>query len=90
MLENLNKSGGIVHSQRVLLALTQAGGSREDAYRVVQKNAMRAWQGGGISRRCCAAMPKCARRPARSKSRRCSTWDINTKAADAIFARVFA
>jgi len=51
--ENLEKGrhGGIVNSQRVLLALTQAGVSREDAYRLVQRNAMTAWQGGGDFRK---------------------------------------
>ncbi len=43
MEKNLNKMGGLVHSQRVLLALTQAGVSREDAYRLVQRNAMKVW-----------------------------------------------
>ncbi|MEZ5922116.1 MAG: adenylosuccinate lyase [Parvularculaceae bacterium] len=47
MAANLNKLGGLVHSQRVLLALTQAGASREDAYRLVQRNAMPAWRGEG-------------------------------------------
>ena len=47
MLANLDKLGGLVHSQRVLLALTQAGVSREDAYRLVQRNAMPVWRGEG-------------------------------------------
>jgi adenylosuccinate lyase len=47
MLKNLNKMGGLVHSQRVLLALTQAGASREDAYRLVQRNAMKVWESDG-------------------------------------------
>ncbi|QXQ06046.1 adenylosuccinate lyase [Sphingosinicellaceae bacterium] len=47
MLANLNKMGGLVHSQRVLLALTQAGASREDAYSLVQRNAMKVWQADG-------------------------------------------
>jgi adenylosuccinate lyase len=47
MQENLDKTHGLVHSQRVLLALTQAGVAREDAYRLVQRNAMRAWNGEG-------------------------------------------
>lgn len=46
MLKNLNKFRGLVHSQRVLLALTQAGVSREDSYRLVQRNAMRVWEEG--------------------------------------------
>ena len=47
MDKNLNKMGGLVHSQRVLLALTQAGVSREDAYRLVQRNAMKVWDSDG-------------------------------------------
>ena len=47
MQANLDKLGGLVHSQRVLLALTQAGVSREDAYRLVQRNAMPVWHGEG-------------------------------------------
>ena len=47
MHENLESSGGLVDSQRVLLALTQAGMSREDAYSAVQRNAMAAWDGKG-------------------------------------------
>jgi adenylosuccinate lyase len=47
MRKNLDALGGLVHSQRVLLALTQAGLSREDAYATVQKHAMKAWQEGG-------------------------------------------
>lgn len=47
MRKNLDKMGGLVHSQRVLLALTQAGVSREDAYRLVQRNAMRVWDSDG-------------------------------------------
>lgn len=44
MKANLNRLGGLVHSQRVLLALTQAGVSREDAYSLVQRNAMKVWE----------------------------------------------
>ena len=47
MQKNLDRLGGLVHSQRVLLALTQKGVSREDAYRLVQRNAMKAWAGEG-------------------------------------------
>jgi adenylosuccinate lyase len=45
MKQNLESLGGLVNSQRVLLALTQAGMSREDAYQAVQRNAMNAWHG---------------------------------------------
>ena len=44
MAGNMNRLGGLIHSQRILLALTQAGSSREDAYRLVQRNAMKVWQ----------------------------------------------
>jgi adenylosuccinate lyase len=47
MRKNLNQLGGLVHSQRVLIALTQKGVAREDAYRLVQRNAMKVWQSGG-------------------------------------------
>jgi len=47
MQRNLDRLGGLVHSQRVLLALTQKGASREDAYRLVQRNAMPVWRGEG-------------------------------------------
>ncbi|WP_138511478.1 adenylosuccinate lyase [Maricaulis alexandrii] len=46
--ENLNAYGGIHNSQRVLLALTQAGASREDSYRLVQRNGMKTWDEGGM------------------------------------------
>jgi adenylosuccinate lyase len=47
MQANLDRMGGLVHSQRVLLALTQAGVSREDSYRLVQRNAMKVWESDG-------------------------------------------
>jgi adenylosuccinate lyase len=47
MRKNLDRLGGLLHSQRVLLALTQKGVAREDAYRLVQRNAMKAWAGKG-------------------------------------------
>ena len=47
MERNMNRMGGLIHSQRVLLALTQAGVSREDSYRLVQRNAMKVWESDG-------------------------------------------
>jgi adenylosuccinate lyase len=47
MQKNLDRMGGLVHSQRVLLALTQAGLSREDSYALVQRNAMKVWESDG-------------------------------------------
>lgn len=47
MQANLDALGGLVHSQQVLLALTQKGASREDSYKMVQRNAMDVWAGNG-------------------------------------------
>ncbi len=47
MRKNLDRLGGLIHSQRVLIALTQKGVQREDAYRLVQRNAMQVWEGKG-------------------------------------------
>jgi adenylosuccinate lyase len=47
MQKNLDRLGGLVHSQRLLIALTQKGASREDAYKFVQRNAMPVWRGEG-------------------------------------------
>src|SRR5664280_1606027 len=47
MLRNMDRLGGLIHSQRVLIALTQKGASREDAYKLVQRNAMPVWRGEG-------------------------------------------
>jgi adenylosuccinate lyase len=50
MMDNLEKMGGLVFSQKTLLALTQAGISREDAYRIVQRNAMQVWESRGAKK----------------------------------------
>jgi adenylosuccinate lyase len=47
MQRNLDRLGGLIHSQRILIALTQKGVAREDAYRLVQRNAMKVWRGEG-------------------------------------------
>src|SRR5256885_1821302 len=47
MKKNLDRLGGLIHSQRVMLALTQKGAAREDAYKLVQRNAMPVWRGEG-------------------------------------------
>jgi adenylosuccinate lyase len=90
MLENLNKSGGIVHSQRVLLALTQAGVSREEAYRLVQRNAMTAWQEGGDFKALLLADTEV--RKALSAEQIEALFDLgyHTKAVETLFQRVFA
>ena len=60
MQKNLDRMGGLIHSQRVLLALTQAGLSREDSYALVQRNAMKVWESDGAA---------VAARPAQGRSR---------------------
>ena len=72
MRENLERGGGLVHSQQVLLALTQKGVSREDAYRLVQKNAMRAFRGEGSFLEFLKADPEVSAALAGPSSRRCS------------------
>ncbi|RYB04190.1 adenylosuccinate lyase [Lichenibacterium ramalinae] len=89
MRKNLDRLGGLVHSQRVLLALTQGGVSREDSYRLVQRNAMRVWRGEGdfleflkADPEVTAVLPPEALKP---------LFDLgyHTKHVDTIFARVF-
>ncbi len=89
MLANMNKFRGLVMSQRVLLALTQAGVSREDAYRLVQRNAMKVWeQGRDFREELLADEEVCA---ALSKDEINEKFDLgyHTKHVDTIFARVF-
>ncbi|PWJ85895.1 adenylosuccinate lyase [Pseudaminobacter salicylatoxidans] len=89
MLKNLNKFRGLVHSQRVLLALTQAGVSREDAYRLVQRNAMRVWEEGKDFLEELLADPEV--RAALSEEQIREKFDLgyHTKHVDTIFRRVF-
>jgi adenylosuccinate lyase len=89
MRANLDKAGGIVHSQRVLLALTQAGVAREDAYRLVQKSAMTAWQGGGDFQALLKADPEVSRALTPQQIEALFDLGYHTKQVDAIFARVF-
>ncbi len=89
MLANMNKFRGLVMSQRVLLALTQAGVSREDSYRLVQRNAMKVWEKGADFKTELLADPEvtAALTPAQIEEK----FDIgyHTKHVDTIFARVF-
>ncbi len=89
MKQNLERGGGLVHSQQVLLALTQKGMSREGAYRAVQRNAMRAFRGEGsfleflkADAEVSAALPAAELEP---------LFDLRThlRNVDTIFARVF-
>ncbi len=89
MQKNLDQLGGLVHSQRVLLALTQAGISREDAYRLVQRNAMKVWGGEGDFLELLKADPEIAGRIAEQDLAACFDPAYHTKHVDTIFARVF-
>ena len=89
MQKNLDQLGGLVHSQRVLLALTQAGISREDSYRLVQQNAMKVWAGEGDFLELLKADPEIAGKIAEDKLAACFDASYHTKHVDTIFARVF-
>ena len=92
MRRNLEQLGGLIHSQRVLLALTQAGFSREDAYRLVQRNAMQVWeaQGRGESADFLALL-KAADEVTIADADLEAIFDLgyHTKQVDRIFERVF-
>jgi adenylosuccinate lyase len=91
MQKNLDRMGGLVHSQRVLLALTQAGLSREDAYAAVQRNAMKVWESDGTlsllellkgDAQVTAALPA-------EKIEECFDLGYHFRQVDTIFERVF-
>jgi adenylosuccinate lyase len=89
MLKNLDRLGGLVHSQRVLLALTQKGMSREAAYSAVQRNAMKVWRGEGTFIDLLDQDPDI--RPHLGKSELNELFDLgyHYKNVDYIFDRVF-
>ena len=89
MQKNLDRLGGLVHSQRVLLALTQKGVSREDAYAAVQRNAMKVWRGEGQFLDLLKADPDV--RPHLTDTELGELFDLgyHFKHVDTVFARVF-
>ena len=89
MRKNLDRLGGLVHSQRVLLALTQGGSSREDAYRLVQRSAMRVWRGEGDFLEFLKADPEVTAVLPPAKLEPLFDLGYHTKYVDTIFARVF-
>ncbi len=89
MKANLDRLGGLIHSQRVLLALTQAGMSREAAYAAVQRNAMRAWAGEGDFAALLRDDPEVSARLAPDRLAQAFNLAYHTKHVDDIFARVF-
>jgi len=89
MRANLERLGGLVHSQRVLLALTQAGMSREAAYRAVQRNAMEAWNAGGDFLALLERDKEIARFLKERELAKLFDLAYHTKHVDTIFRRVF-
>jgi adenylosuccinate lyase len=89
MQRNLDRLGGLVHSQRVLLALTQKGVSREEAYRLVQRNAMPVWRGEGDFLTRLKADPEVSARLGDAGIEACFDLGYHFKHVDTIFRRVF-
>src|SRR3546814_48636 len=91
MQKNLDRMGGLVHSQRVLLALTQAGVSREDSYRLVQRNAMKVWESDGALSlmELLKADPDVAAALTAQQIEEKFNLDYHFKHVDTIFDRVF-
>jgi adenylosuccinate lyase len=89
MKANLDSLGGLVDSQRFLLALTQAGMSREDSYRLVQKHAMASWHGKGRFADLLKADPEIARYLSPEQIDASFDTAYHLKHVDTIFRRVF-
>ncbi|WP_339716670.1 adenylosuccinate lyase [uncultured Sneathiella sp.] len=89
MMANMNKLGGLIHSQRVLLALTQAGVSREDSYRLVQRNAMRVWREGEDFLELLKADEDVTKALSHKEIEGVFDLEYHTKHVDTIFKRVF-
>ncbi len=89
MRANLDAQGGLWNSQRVLLALTQKGMSREDAYAAVQRNAMKAWEGHGSFADFLAADPAIAKHLGAAEIKALFGLEHHLRHVDTIFRRVF-
>jgi adenylosuccinate lyase len=91
MRKNLDRMGGLVHSQRVLLALTQAGLSREESYSLVQRNAMKVWESDGELSLLALlkADPEVSQRLPGGELEALFDLDYHFKHVDTIFERVF-
>ncbi len=89
MRQNLDRLGGLIHSQRVLLALTQAGLSREESYELVQRNAMKVWDEGADFREVLAKDADVARALPASDLDALFDLGYHLKHVDTIFDRVF-
>ena len=89
MAKNLERLGGLIHSQRVLIALTQKGVAREEAYAMVQRNAMRAWQGEGDFLALLMADTDVRKRLSAAELKENFDLGYHFKHVDTIFERVF-
>jgi adenylosuccinate lyase len=89
MKANLDSLGGLVHSQRVMLALTQQGVSREDAYALVQRNAMQSWRDGSDFLTLLKKDPEVTRAIPESEIEALFDLGYHLKHVDTIFRRVF-
>jgi adenylosuccinate lyase len=101
MMKNLNLTGGLVFSQRVLLELPKAGVSREDAYKIVQRNAMRVWEdlqqgkpstnenGESLYLQYLLSDEELRKSLNEEQIRECFNYDYYTKNVGRIFNRVF-
>jgi adenylosuccinate lyase len=91
MQKNLDRMGGLVHSQRVLLALTQAGASREEAYSLVQRSAMKVWESDGALSllELLKADPQVSARLPADRLEESFDLGYHLKHVDTIFERVF-
>jgi adenylosuccinate lyase len=89
MQKNLDRLGGLVHSQRVLLALTQKGVAREDAYRLVQRNAMKVWEGKGDFLKLLKADKDVRKHLSEKELSKNFDLDYHFSHVDTIFRRVF-
>jgi adenylosuccinate lyase len=89
MQKNLDQMKGLIYSQKILLDLTQAGVSREDAYRLVQRNAMRVWEEGKDFLVELLADPEVMAALGEAKVRESFDLNYHLKHVDTIFKRVF-
>ncbi|MAR55918.1 MAG: adenylosuccinate lyase, partial [Rickettsiales bacterium] len=89
MIENLDKLGGLVFSQRVMLTLTQKGVSREEAYALVQRNAMQVWKEGGSFRELLKQEPEVTKYLNEDELEELFDLAHHTRHVDTIFQRVF-
>jgi len=89
LLENLNATRGLIFSGQLLLALTQAGVSREEAYEWVQRNAMQVWDGGGDFQSLVSADKEIRAHLSADQIARVFSLDTYLRNVDKIFARVF-